>query len=75
MRRMRKWMQVVVMGWIGLGLIASAALAQTQAQPAPAGKPGAVVVEVAEIKAKVDAVDYGKRLVTLTGPAGNTVTV
>ncbi len=75
MRRMRKWMQVLVRGWIGLGLIASAALAQTQAQPAPAGKPGVVVVEVAEIKAKVDAVDYGKRLVTLTGPAGNTVTV
>lgn len=55
--------------------ISSAALAQTQAQPGPAGKPGVVVTEVTELRAKVDAVDYAKRLVTLTGPQGNTVTI
>jgi len=55
--------------------ISSAVLAQTQAQPGPAGKPGVVVAEVTELRAKVDAVDYAKRLVTLTGPQGNTVTI
>ncbi len=53
--------------------ISSAALAQPKAQPAPGGKPGVVMVEVAELKAKVDAVDPVKRLVTVTGPRGNTV--
>jgi hypothetical protein len=62
-----------------------AAVAQQPAQPkaeqapktdqAKTGKPGAVVAEVTQITAKVDAVDYDKRLVTLTGPKGNTVTV
>ena len=42
---------------------------------APKSRPGAVVVETREIKAKVDAVDPATRLVTLTGPKGNTVTV
>jgi hypothetical protein len=39
------------------------------------GKPAAVMAEVAQLTAKVDAVDYDKRLITLTGPKGNTVTV
>ncbi len=55
--------------------IASAALAQGQAQPAPGDKPGAVVADVTVLKAKVDAVDTDKRLVTVTGPRGNTVTL
>ncbi len=67
MLRMRNWMRALVIGWIGLGLAAGAA--------AQSGKPGVVVAEVTQLKAKVDAVDYAKRLVTLTGPRGNTVTV
>ena len=38
-------------------------------------KPAAVVVETVTFKAKVDAVDKDKRLITLTGPRGNTATV
>ena len=34
-----------------------------------------MVTEVTELTARVDAVDYGKQLVTLTGPQGNTVTL
>jgi hypothetical protein len=49
---------------------------QTGAQPAvTAAKPGAVGVEAVTFKAKVDAVDKDKRLITLTGPRGNTATV
>jgi len=33
------------------------------------------MTDVVELTAKVDAVDYRKRLVTLTGPRGNTVVV
>lgn len=50
-------------------------VAQTPAAPAAGEKPGIVVAELVEFRAKVDAVDYGKRLVTLTGPQGNTVVV
>jgi hypothetical protein len=63
-------------------VILPAALAQQAATPPPqqtapstAGKPGVVLTEVRELRAKVDAIDYDKRLVTLTGPKGNTVTV
>jgi hypothetical protein len=39
---------------------------------APKGdKPGAVTVNTTEVTAKVEAVDYGKRMLTLTGPGGN----
>lgn len=40
-----------------------------------AGKPRIVIADVVEMKAKVDAVDQAKRLVTLTTPDGETVTV
>lgn len=39
---------------------------------APKGdKPGAVTVSTTELTAKVEDVDYAKRMLTLTGPAGN----
>lgn len=43
---------------------------------APRGeKPGIEAVDVLEVTAKVDAVDYKKRTITLTGPQGGTVTL
>ena len=43
---------------------------------APKGKkPMAMVVETVEITAKVEKIDYKKRLVTLKGPDGNTKTI
>jgi hypothetical protein len=55
--------------------VASAAVAQEKTGPTADAKPGVVVADVTELTATVDAVDYHKRLVTLTGPRGNTVTV
>jgi hypothetical protein len=55
--------------------LASVVAAQQKADPAMATKPGVVVADLTELTATVDAVDYSKRLVTLTGPQGNTVTV
>jgi hypothetical protein len=53
------------------------ATAQTTAAPGAAAKarPGVVIAETTSIKAKVDAVDVDKRLVTVTGPRGKTVTL
>ncbi len=54
------------------------AVAQSTAAPAAAAKkvgPGLVIAETTSITAKVDAVDVGKRLVTVTGPRGKTVTL
>jgi hypothetical protein len=53
------------------------AAAQSTAAPAAAAKagPGVVVAETTSIKAKVDAVDVDKRLMTVTGPRGKTVTL
>jgi len=57
-----------------LTLVLGAALASAvAAQPKADSKPGGVVVDVVELRARVDAVDPAKRLVTVTGPAGNTV--
>ena len=43
---------------------------------APRGKkPQAVAVDTAEISAKVEKIDYKKRLITLKGPEGNTRTI
>jgi hypothetical protein len=53
---------------------ATAQSAAAPAAPAKAG-PGVVVAETTSIKAKVDAVDVDKRLVTVTGPRGKTVTL
>ena len=62
-----------------LVVLATGQAAEPQATPGPPAeakdKPGVVIAETVEIKAKVDAVDQEKRLVTLTGPKGNTVTV
>jgi len=45
-------------------------------QVAPPGqKPAAMVVNTAELTAKVEAIDYKKRTLTLKGPEGNTKTV
>jgi hypothetical protein len=42
---------------------------------APKGaKPGIIMTDTSEITAKVEAVDYAKRTVTLKGPEGNVVT-
>ena len=43
---------------------------------APRGqKPKAVAVDTVEISAKVEKIDYKKRLITLKGPEGNTKTI
>jgi hypothetical protein len=55
--------------------LASAAVAQGKAGPTADATPGVVVADLTELTATVDSVDYHKRLVTLTGPRGNTVTV
>jgi len=60
---------------IAAAMLASTAVAQPTAAPSPGDKPGVVMTDVVELTAKVDAVDYRKRLVTLTGPQGNTVVV
>jgi len=57
----------LLFGVLGFGLVAAAA--------AQGDKPAVVAVEAVELRAKVDAVDQGKRLVTLTGPGGDTMTV
>jgi hypothetical protein len=61
-------------GWPAEAQAPAPAKPATPPATAPS-KPGAVLVETATFKAKVDAVDQEKRLVTLTGPRGNTVTV
>ena len=56
--------------------IAPPADAKTSDKPVvKEGKPGVVVAESVTFKAKVDAVDKDKRLITLTGPKGNSATV
>jgi hypothetical protein len=54
-----------------------AAAAQSTGAPATAAKAGprVVVAETTSITARVDAVDVRKRLVTVTGPGGKTVTL
>lgn len=54
-----------------------AAGAQSTAAPGAAAKasPRVVVAETTSITARVDAVDVGKRLVTVTGPGGKMVTL
>ena len=42
---------------------------------APGQKPGVVAVDTAELRARVDAIDYKKRTVTLTGPQQKSVTL
>jgi hypothetical protein len=43
---------------------------------APKGaKPGVIITDTVEITAKVEAIDYGKRTVTLRGPQGNVMTL
>jgi hypothetical protein len=64
-----------------LGLMATSLVAQEKKPEAPkdapkeAAKPRIVIADVAEVKAKIDAVDQAKRLVTLTTPDGETFTV
>jgi starvation-inducible outer membrane lipoprotein len=49
---------------------------ETSVGVAPRGeKPGIEAVNVLEITAKVEGIDYKKRTVTLTGPQGGTVTL
>jgi hypothetical protein len=55
--------------------LASPAVTQEKAGPTADAKLGVVVADLTELTATVDSVDYHKRLVTLTGPRGNTVTV
>jgi hypothetical protein len=51
----------------------SAAAAEVVEVAAPGEKPAGVVVNTREITATVDAIDPQRRMVTLTGPRGNTV--
>jgi hypothetical protein len=59
---------------VGVGVVVFALLAAACAST-DTKKPGVVVAEVTELRAKVDAVDYAKRRVTVTGPQGNTVAI
>jgi hypothetical protein len=73
-------MKTTIMRIVGIAAIvattlASAAVTQEKAGPTADAKPGVVVADLTELTATVDSVDYHKRLVTLTGPRGNTVTV
>ncbi len=61
-------------GLAGSERAAEAWSASATAGAAKAG-PGLVVAETSQIKAKVNAVDLDKRLVTVTGPQGNAVTL
>jgi hypothetical protein len=46
----------------------------TSVELAPKGAtPGGLVVEVRQVQARVDAIDYANRTVVLTGPEGNSV--
>jgi hypothetical protein len=56
-------------------IFAAPAASQTTPSPAASPRPGIVIVDAAEITARVDAVDQAKRLLTVTGPRGNTVTL
>jgi len=53
----------------------SASAADAVQVAAPGEKPGGIMVSTREMTARVDAVDAQKRLVTLTGPRGNTATL
>jgi hypothetical protein len=53
----------------------SAGQGDVLAVAAPGEKPAGVVANVTEITAKVEDIDYGKRLVTLRGPQGNVRTI
>jgi hypothetical protein len=65
-----------VLRWVLVVAFLAAALAPAAlAQQAAGQEPGVVVADVATLTASVEAIDYGKRMVTLTGPEGNTVTV
>jgi hypothetical protein len=86
MRTRRGATRIVLTAIVTLAILAGTGRPTEAQAPAPAtkpappsatapSKPGAVLVETATFKAKVDAVDQEKRLVTLTGPRGNTVTV
>jgi hypothetical protein len=86
MRTRRGATRIVLTAIVTLAILAGTGWPTEAQAPAPAtkpappsatapSKPGAVLVETATFKAKVDAVDQEKRLVTLTGPRGNTVTV
>jgi hypothetical protein len=59
---------------LGVGVVVFALLPAACAST-DAKKPGVVVAEMTELRAKVDAVDYAKRVVTVTGPQGNTVAI
>ncbi|HKZ07154.1 MAG TPA: hypothetical protein VJU81_16950 [Methylomirabilota bacterium] len=64
----------IVAALLAIGVAADAQTGTAPGMKAEA-KPGAVVVEAVTFKAKVDAVDKDKRLLTLTGPRGNTATI
>lgn len=77
----RTGIRMAWMALIAVAALASATMAQqkadpkAEASPPKADKPAVVIVDVSQLKAKVDAVDPAKRLVTVTGPRGNTVTM
>jgi hypothetical protein len=64
---MRSWVRPLVVGLCGCVV----AVAQAAEPP----KPRVVFADVVEVKAKVDSVDQAKRLVTLTTPSGEKLTV
>jgi hypothetical protein len=72
---MRSLAGVVLVG--SFGILAALAAGQEKKPDAgkEAAKPRIVIAEVVELKAKVEAVDQAKRLVTLTNAEGDTVIV
>jgi Cu/Ag efflux protein CusF len=60
---------------LAAGLLATSSVAVSAEGASGAEKPGAVVGELISLTATVEAIDLEKRLVTLKGPEGNTVTL
>lgn len=67
--------RVLLIGSFGVVAARAAGQESKPAAAKEAAKPRIVIADVVELKAKVDAVDQAKRLVTLTDAQGDTVTV
>jgi len=60
---------------LAAGLLAVSSMAVTAEDTSGGDKPGAIASELITLTATVEAIDLDKRLVTLKGPEGNTVTL
>jgi hypothetical protein len=60
--------------FVGLEGAEPSAMSASTMQLAPKGEtPGVVIVEVKQLQARVDTIDYDERIVVLTGPQGDRV--